>query len=95
MDVNVLLLLMVLCKQSFVKSKLPVIKEFSDAKLGMITVAFITAVKEHGCFVKFCNNISGLIPASNLSGSLEELKNRLQIGKVGVSYVVTNLQIKF
>ena len=53
-------------KKTLVESSLPVITDFSDAKPGVSSHGFITAIKDFGCFVAFYNNVKGLVPRSEL-----------------------------
>ena len=49
-----------------VESDLPVITDYSDAKPGVSTYGFITAIKDFGCLVTFYNNVKGLVPRTEL-----------------------------
>ena len=53
-------------KRTLVKSTLPIIADYSDAKPGMSTHGFICNIKAYGCFVRFYNDVVGLAHVSEL-----------------------------
>lgn len=53
-------------KKTMVESDLPFITDYSDAKPGVSTHGFITAIKDFGCLVTFYNNVKGLVPRTEL-----------------------------
>ena len=53
-------------KKTLVESSLPLITDLSNAKPGVSSHGFITAIKDFGCLVAFYNNIKGLVPRSEL-----------------------------
>ena len=53
-------------KKTLVKSTLPIIADYSDAKPGMSTHGFISNIKDYGCFVTFYNDVVGLAHVSEL-----------------------------
>ncbi|XP_032844612.2 protein RRP5 homolog [Tyto alba] len=54
-------------KKSLVRSKLPVLSNYEDAKPGLITHGFVVCAREFGCIVKFYNDVKGLVPKNELS----------------------------
>src|SRR5690242_2239741 len=68
-------------KPSLVKSKLPLILTYADAKPGMRTHGYVASVKEYGCFINFYNRVSGLLPVSNMSSS--HIDNAIGLYSVG------------
>ena len=57
-------------KKSLVYSELPCLTNVLDAKIGMWTHGFITAMKDFGCFVMFYNKIVALMHKSEIIGDL-------------------------
>lgn len=53
-------------KKTLVQSSHPIITEFSDAKPGVSSHGFITAIKDFGCLVAFYNNVKGIVPRTDL-----------------------------
>ena len=53
-------------KKTMVESDLPLITDYSDAKPGVSTHGFVTAIKDFGCLVTFYNNVKGLVPRTEL-----------------------------
>ncbi|XP_061228578.1 protein RRP5 homolog isoform X2 [Neopsephotus bourkii] len=54
-------------KKNLVRSKLPVLSNYEDAKPGLITHGFVVCAREFGCIVKFYNDVKGLVPKNELS----------------------------
>ncbi|KNC78346.1 hypothetical protein SARC_09219 [Sphaeroforma arctica JP610] len=53
-------------KSTLVKSTLPAITCFEDVTSGLKTAGYIWSVKEHGCLIKFYNNVVGIMPNAEL-----------------------------
>ena len=62
-------------KKTMVESDLPLITDYSDAKPGVSTHGFVTAIKDFGCLVTFYNNVKGLVPRTELGQVLCTLCN--------------------
>ncbi|KAL9983734.1 hypothetical protein ACROYT_G005955 [Oculina patagonica] len=77
-------------KKTLVESALPHITEFSDAKPGVSSHGFITAIKEFGCLVTFYNNVKGLVPRSELGIPADsDPRTAFYIGQVMVCHVLS------
>ncbi|XP_044173478.1 protein RRP5 homolog [Acropora millepora] len=76
-------------KKTLVKSTLPIIADYSDAKPGMSTHGFISNIKEYGCFVTFYNDVVGLAHVSELGVPPNtELQTAFYIGQVVLCHVI-------
>ncbi|XP_044293915.1 protein RRP5 homolog isoform X1 [Varanus komodoensis] len=53
-------------KKTLVRSQLPILASYEDAKPGLITHGFVVCAREFGCIVKFYNDIKGLVPKNEL-----------------------------
>ncbi|CAH3149742.1 unnamed protein product, partial [Porites evermanni] len=77
-------------KKTMVESDLPFITDYSDAKPGVSTHGFITAIKDFGCLVTFYNNVKGLVPRTELGISPDtDPRSAFYIGQVMICYVLS------
>lgn len=54
-------------KKALVESSLPLFLTYADARPGRVSHGFIVSIKDFGCFVRFYNNVKGLVPLRELS----------------------------
>ncbi|NXG51282.1 RRP5 protein, partial [Psilopogon haemacephalus] len=75
-------------KKSLVKSNLPLLSSYEDAKPGLITHGFVVCAREFGCIVKFYNDVKGLVPKHELSSEAASCPDKVfhegQVVKVAV-----------
>ncbi|XP_071947119.1 protein RRP5 homolog [Antedon mediterranea] len=70
-------------KKTLVKSKLPIVCDFSHFEEGMYVHGTIVNIQKFGCIVMFCNEVKGLIPRKELANEPVEFPNKVfYIGQV-------------
>ena len=74
--------LLVTNKRSLVESTLPIITSIATAERGMASHGTVLATNEHGCRIKFFNDVVGWAPISMLSAT-EVIKNPSESFKNG------------
>ncbi|KAI0046598.1 nucleic acid-binding protein [Auriscalpium vulgare] len=69
-------------KKTLVESDLPIISQFEDAKVGVVTHAVVFRVSERRLQIEFFNNIKGSVPLKEASEALVgPLSNSFSVGK--------------
>ena len=61
-------------KKTLVKSSLPLILDYNDAKPGMFSHGVVSGVRSYGVFVSFYKHVRGLVSINHLS-SAEKITN--------------------
>ncbi|KAI1896821.1 hypothetical protein AGOR_G00098810 [Albula goreensis] len=54
-------------KKALIESTLPLIRSYSEAKVGRISHGYIISVKDFGCIVRFYGNVKALVPVRELT----------------------------
>ncbi|RPD57053.1 U3 snoRNP-associated protein Rrp5 [Lentinus tigrinus ALCF2SS1-6] len=69
-------------KKTLVESNLPIISQFSDAQVGLVTHAVVFKVSEKSLQVEFYNNLKAFVPAREASETaLTSLSSSFSVGK--------------
>ncbi|XP_029924542.1 protein RRP5 homolog [Myripristis murdjan] len=68
-------------KKALVESTLPLFLSYADARRGRVSHGYIVSIREFGCFVRFYNDVRGLVPVSELSS--EPIINPKEVFYVG------------
>ena len=61
--------IVVTMKKSLLKSELPILAAYHDAKPKMLTHGIVDCIKEFGCFIQFYNGVRGFLPLEEINAS--------------------------
>lgn len=78
-------------KNSLINTEDPILRSYSDAKVGMKTPGFILAFKQRGAIVQFFGGVKGFLPVSEMSEAfIKDPKEHFTLGQ-SVSVRITSV----
>lgn len=79
------------CKKSLLETPLPLMRTYSDARVGLVSHGFIICIKDFGCVVKFFGEVKGLVPTQELTTEPTlNPQSLFYMGQVGQRFVTTH-----